>query len=497
VNLHPPLTAWLERALPERLLEFLPPRRWFGAKARPIAGIDVEDLAWLPGGRPCALAVVGVRFAAGGGRDRYSVVLAFVREPDGLPVVGRIDERGDTTWVVEAATDAGAARALLGGFAPASEQEYPMLHGGTLRYGDAGETTVRALADAFDREGVRAVGAEQSNTSLRLDRSLAFKLFRRLEDGENPELEMGRFLATRTPFRAMPMLRGSLTYVPARGESATVGVLQDWIESDGDGWQYVTRLLAEPDGARRVLRDLHALGVTTADFHAALAADPTLSTFAPEPVTPADVEGWRTSLLEGASRTFRLVEQGLPAWPDEARREAKAVLALQSRVATLAQALDLRAAEARLLKIRIHGDYHLGQTLKTDTGFSLIDFEGEPARPLGQRRLKQCALKDVAGMIRSFDYAVETVRPARSEAAAAAGDVRRLRQAFLDGYVSSVPSRRPTFLPDDPSALDTWIACFETEKALYEVEYEINNRPGWVRIPLAGIRGILGDVPGR
>jgi len=493
MSLHPRLTAWLERALPECLVEFLPPRRWFGDKARPIAGIDVDDAAWLPGARPCALVVAGVRFADGG-RQRYTVVLAFVANPDGLPVVGRVDEPADAPWVVEAATDATAAQALLSGFVPPSQREIPMLLGGTLRYGDAGEATTRVLAGVFEHAGVRALGAEQSNTSLRLDRSLAFKLFRRLEDGENPELEIGRFLATRTSFRAMPVLRGSITYVPARGGAATVGVLQDWIESRSDGWTYVLQRLPEPDGVSRVLRDLHALGATTADLHAALAADSTLPAFAPEPVTPADVDGWRTTLLERASRTFRLVERHLPEWPDEIREQARAVLALQDRVAALAPEPDLRAAEARFLKIRIHGDYHLGQTLTTDAGFVLIDFEGEPARPLHERRLKQCALKDVAGMIRSFDYAVATVRAARPDAPLAAADARRLRQAFLDGYLASLPPGRAAFLPDDRSALDGWIACFEADKALYELEYELNNRPAWVPIPLAGLVGILGGA---
>jgi maltose alpha-D-glucosyltransferase/alpha-amylase len=492
MNLHPPLTAWLEASLPERLLEFLPPRRWYGAKTRPIANIDVEDVAWLPGARPCALAVVGIRFADGG-RDRYATLLAFVQDPEGLPVIGRIDER-ETTWVVEAATDAAAARALLDGFLAAAEQDHPMQRGGTLRYSDAGPTTVRMLADAFVRGGVSAPGTEQSNTSLRLDQSLAFKLFRRLEGGENPELEMERFLATHTRFRATPMLRGSLTYVSARGDSATVGVLQDWIESRGDGWSWLLAQLAENDGSDGVLAEVRALGATTAAFHAALAGDTTLPAFAPEPATPADLDGWRTALVERSARTLRLVERNLLAWPDDTRREAEAVLALESHIPALVP--DLHCDAAPFLKIRIHGDYHLGQTLKTEDGFALIDFEGEPARPIEERRLKQCALKDVAGMIRSFEYAVETVRSTRS-AASAAVDVRHLRGAFLDGYLSSLSAGSGAWLPDNRSSVDAWIACFEVEKALYEVEYELNNRPAWVHIPLRGILGLMRRSPER
>lgn len=309
------MDAWLDNDLAELLPAFLRTQRWFGGKAREIHVVDVEDAVWLAETPSrCALVVMGVRYADGG-LERYVMLLAFVGEQTSLPVVGRLEPSASTLWAVEAATDAKAILALLRGFG--SQQEVPMLCGGTLRYGDSGAAAERGVARAAKSGNITPLGAEQSNTSVRLDRTLVFELFRELDNGENPEVEVARFLTTRTTFRATPALRGSLTYVSAGGESSTVGVLQDWIDSQGDGWSHVVALLREPSAApsaESLLRDLFVLGVTTADFHAALAIDTTEPAFAPGLVTAADVQAWRASFLEQAARTFPLVEQRMGAW---------------------------------------------------------------------------------------------------------------------------------------------------------------------------------------
>ena len=486
-----PVDAWLETELPRLLPAFLPTQRWFGGKAREIHVVDFEDAVWLAASPyRCALIVIGVRYADDA-TERYVMLLAFVGERTSLPVVGRIDPFGAALWAVEAATDAKAVLALLRGFG--SRQEVPMLHGGRLRYGDSGAAAERGIARAATSGNITPLGAEQSNTSVRLDRTLVFKIFRKLDNGENPEVEVARFLTTGTTFRALPVLRGSLTYVSASGESSTAGVLQDWIESLGDGWTHVVALLRQPaagTAGESLPRDLRALGVTTADFHAALATDTTDPAFAPEPVTAADVQIWRVSLLERAARMFRLVERNIHGWTEDARRLGEALLDLRGRTPVIAEIPELTMS-SRFHKIRIHGDYHLGQILRTPNGFAVIDFEGEPTRPLAERRLKHCALKDVAGMIRSFDYAVETAREHHSNAPDDAPPTRHLREFFLDAYLTAATAHRATFLPRDRHAIDAWIDFFELEKALYEVDYEINNRPAWVRIPLRGILRIL------
>ena len=486
------LTDWVETDLPRLLPAFLPKQRWFGGKGRAIQAVGFNDAAWLTGARaPSALVIVGVRYADGGG-ERYALLLAFVDRQGGLPLVGPVGRPVPAMWAVEAATDADAARALLGGFFP--PREIQTTGGGTLRYDDVTDAATRVLAGAGEALVVRPVGVEQSNTSLRLDRSLVFKLFRKLDDGENPELEVCRFLTTRTTFRAMPSLQGSLTCRFPNGDSATVGVLQEWIENRGDGWSYVVAQLREPPdgtGGEALLRDLFALGATTADFHAALASDDATAAFAPHPATAADVTLWQGALLERTAQALALVERNVAGWPDDLRDLGRSLLGLRDRATAIVQVPDVAMESSRFHKIRVHGDYHLGQTLKTADGFVLIDFEGEPARPLAERRLKHCALKDVAGMIRSFDYAVETVRAEEPNRADDRLTAVRLREAFLDGYRSSAAGHRATFLPQDRGAFDQWVNFFEIERALYEVDYEINNRPAWAHIPLKGIVRIL------
>jgi trehalose synthase-fused probable maltokinase len=280
--------------------------------------------------------------------------------------------------------------------------------------------------------------------------------------------------------------------VSGRGEPSTVGVLQDWIENRGDGWSHVVDILRQSAGSptdEALRRDILALGATTADFHAALAVDPASPAFAPEPATAADAEAWRATLSARATHTLALVQRSLSGWGESTRRMGESLLDLRRRVA--AQAPDLSATAAQFQKIRIHGDYHLGQTLKTAGGFVLIDFEGEPARPLAERRGKYCALKDVAGMIRSFDYAVETAGRYDPDASDIPPCAVALREWFLEGYLSAAARQGAVFLPRDRRAIDAWIAFFELEKALYELEYEINTRPAWVHIPLRGILRIL------
>jgi trehalose synthase-fused probable maltokinase len=492
----PDLAAWMEEVLPNALLAFLPQRRWFGGKARPIVGVELEDAAWLPHvQRPCALVVVRLSDAAGE-QSRYALVLTFDSDAGTQPVVGRIEGEHETAWAIEAAAQEGAALALLDGFVSSEGRDLPMLRGGILRYRDVDRVAVRVL-DSAPR--VEQVGVEQSNSSLCIDRMLAFKLFRRLEHGENPELEIGRFLATRTSFRAMPLLRGSLTYISARGEPATLGVLQDWIESRGDGWNHVVALLRQrsDDSAARTLKaDAFALGVMTESFHRALASDSSDGAFAPEAATNVDVDAWQRSVVERARRTASLVARHMGSWPSFTRRLGETFVEGSGDLSVVGRLPDPEQPSSGFRKIRVHGDYHLGQILTAECGFVVIDFEGEPARPLAERRAKQPALRDIAGMLRSFDYAIEAAQVGSQARDDDEPVARVLRQRFLDGYRAAFADRAPEFVPADPEAAKAWVDFFELEKALYEVEYEINNRPTWVHIPLRGLVRIVGGQTG-
>jgi trehalose synthase-fused probable maltokinase len=485
----PRLDRWLEETLPGTLPAFLPARRWFGGKADGIAGVTFEDAAWLPASsEPCALVVVGVRQTSGDG-SRYVLIVKFVREAGSAPVLGPVEDGREAAVAVEAAGDPQAAQALLRGFRSSGDATVRMIRGGHLRYGDADPGAARVM-DA--EPPVKPMGAEQSNSSLAIDQKLSFKLVRRLEDGENPELEIGRFLATRTSFRALPILRGSLTYVSARGESATVGVLQDWVDSRGDGWSYMVEQLrrqGDQAASETLKADAHSLGTVTCRFHRALATDRADPAFAPEPVTPADVVEWRSRLVERANRTTSLVGRQLASWREPARGLGERLVDQCRDLTRLGPVPDTDRFPFR--KIRVHGDYHLGQTLKVADGFVMIDFEGEPGKPLADRRAKQPAAKDVAGMLRSFDYAVEMTLAGAGAGDRSAAIARHLRQRFLDGYCATFAESPPEFAPADRAAMGAWIDFFELERALYEVEYEINSRPDWVYIPLRGLLSIM------
>lgn len=477
------LTRWLQESLPQRLPGFLVEQRWFGGKARGIRAASVADLALLNGGAAGAFVVTEVAYLDGS-TERYGLLVVQADDPGSRPAIGPTDEPGLPAWALEAAADHTCLGEVLAGFAHG--RDVPTLRGGSLQYRDVTDVARHAIAHASTVVPVRS---EQSNTSIRVGASLVFKLFRRLPAGENPEVEMGRFLATRTAFRATPALHGSLTYIDPSGQPSTLGVLQTWVDGARDGWEYITTRLARA-GEETVARELAAamaqLGATTAAFHAALASDTEVPTFRPEMIEAGELEKWSAGLSAQASRSTDLVRRYYAGWTGDARALGEAFLALATGVPAVA-ADFARDATERLWKIRVHGDYHLGQTLKTQDGFAIIDFEGEPSRPLDERRRKLCALKDVAGMLRSFDYAIETVSrrvPADTRGLPFPLD---LRPAFLTSYLEAAHRAPVACVPRERETAERWLKFFEFDKALYELEYEINNRPEWVDIPLRWI----------
>jgi maltose alpha-D-glucosyltransferase/alpha-amylase len=489
------ITAWLFTELPALALRWLPEQRWFGGKSRAIDRVEVEDVLWLSVELVgYALVVVEVRYAEAGARERrerYALVVGISSDARDGSTIGRIEGQSGLR-AVEAGTDGSAVLAVLQGFV--SGEPVRGARGGLLTYGDATPAARQAVTPGGgERPAVVPVGLEQSNTSIRLGSSHVFKLFRRLDEGENPQLEIGRFLA-HTSFRSAPRLEGSLTYRAPDGRVATLGLLEDWIANSGDGWNYVVeqleRAARKGSGLEELAKDMFLLGTTTADFHAALASDPGTETFAPEPVTSGVVGEWRSGLLAQADRAMALVERHHTQWSDEARRLGRSLLGCRVDLAQRCSGQDVGPDQA-FTKIRVHGDYHLGQTLKTAAGFALIDFEGEPTKSLEDRRRKQCALKDVAGMMRSFEYATETVIERMGSTPGASLSASVLREAFVEGYLARATTGGARFLPSAPDAVPRWIGFFELEKALYEVEYEVNNRPAWVHIPLRGVMHIL------
>jgi trehalose synthase-fused probable maltokinase len=301
---------------------------------------------------------------------------------------------------------------------------------------------------------------------------VVLKLFRKLEPGINPELELLRFLTGRE-FESIAPLYGWYDY-DGQALAATLGVAQEFLPDAVGGWELVLdRIGSEPEW---LLERLGDLGEVTARMHTVLASDAGDPAFSPEEPSQEALSLLTATVDEDIERIFVRL-------PDDER-----VAPIAGRGQDVRERLAARAqlgAGGRV--IRTHGDYHLGQTLHTPRGWVIIDFEGEPARPLPERRAKRSPLRDIAGMLRSFAYATSAVEIQRG-AAAAPDFEQRARERFLERYLATVDS---TLLPAGEAAVLNLLSIYELEKAIYELQYELDNRPDWVPIPVAGIRRLL------
>jgi trehalose synthase-fused probable maltokinase len=439
----------------DALAAWLPAQRWFGAKSRRIAAVAVEDSIALGAATLHVLRVT----LDDGEVQRYAVPLA-----DSAAAAG-----GEA--IVDALDDPRVAHRLL-----ALVRGEAGVRG--LRGALTGRRTRALPGDVPAEAAVRKIGGEQSNTSLVIGDTLIAKVFRRLASGVNPELEITRFLTETVEFPHTAALAGWLEYAAAGEEPATLAVVQRLVGDGRDGWQWVLGALRDERRRGSTVPALRRLGEVTARLHLALAApraagdgrEPSAAALAPEPVTDGDIARWTAAIVSqiAAARAAAPAHAaGMPSVPVD--QISGALASLRGRV-----------------KCRHHGDFHLGQTLYREaTGaWTVIDFEGEPLRPLAERRQKHAPLRDVAGLLRSVAYAAETVR-----AGGAAGWIdaweRDARAAFLDGYLAT--AGRAAFLPEDEAAARRVVAAFEVEKAAYEVVYEANNRPDWIAIPLRGL----------
>ena len=323
-----------------------------------------------------------------------------------------------------------------------------------------------------DEATARSIGVEQSNSSIVFDERLVLKVFRKLEPGINPELEILRFL-TRHGFPNIAPLHGWYEY-EGQALSATLGVAQQFLPDAIGGWELAFDEIASQPEA--FLDRLGSLGSVTARMHNTLASDASDPAFAPEEPSQEAISLLTATIDEDIERIFVRLPDDEQLAPIAGRGQD-----VRERLAARAQ----MGVGGRV--IRTHGDYHLGQTLNTPRGWVIIDFEGEPARALPERRRKRSALRDVASMLRSFAYATSAVALQRGKPAPADFE-QRARDRFLAYYFAEVD---PTLLPAGEAAVANLLSIFELEKAIYELQYELDNRPDWVSIPVAGIMRLL------
>ena len=525
----------LRDAFATQLPGFLPTQRWFGSKAHRIQGVELAECVPIKLTHATAL----MAFAA----VRYDEVPAetYVLPLLWAPSERRSEETGRTRVVAVPDTSSPGEIALTDA---CDDEEFlsmivRSIQGRVSYVGSRGElqanaTTVlsKLLPATQEPPAGRRMKGEQSNTSVAFGESLILKLFRRVTEGTNPDLEIGLFLTEKAHFRNVPPLAGALEYQSREGKSMTLGVLQGFVPNRGDAWRHTLASLGHylsesfswlrqgggseeelsaflagrsiPVDAAKVLNDLEELigllGRRTAELHVALASGDPGSDFSPEPFTPGFRESLERSIHDLVVQNFGLLRGKADSFPDDLRELAGKALDLEDDVLLACQsALD---REIRATRTRIHGDYHLGQVLFTGNDFFIIDFEGEPARPLAERKAKRSPLQDVAGMLRSLQYAAfATVLsmqvPSHSERDSQvllerlANHWQTLASArFLAHYRET--AKGASFLPADPQEFDDLLRVHLLEKAAYELGYELNNRPEWLRIPLRGIQELAG-----
>jgi maltokinase len=435
----------------QALIEYVTRQRWYGAKSRTVSHAEVLDTVTIRQAEPqLTLALVELRYDTGA-HDLYQLVFsgeAGYAAFDGL------------------AEDAGIAREIVSA-----------MRAGLTLQGSEGVAEFRPSEDfsALGRElgAARLVSSEQSNSSVVFDDALILKVFRRLEPGINPELEMLRFL-TEHGFRSIPALGGWYAY-SGGPLTATLGLLQEYVAAAVGGWELA---LGEISSAPESFLDrLSRLGEVTAQMHTTLGSDPNDPSFAPEEPSVESLGLLTATVDEEIARVFLSL-------PEDDERLAP-ILGRGEEVREQLRLLTHAGSSGRV--IRTHGDYHLGQTLWSGNDWVILDFEGEPARTLVERRRKRSPLRDVAGMLRSFAYAATAAELTRG------ADVpddweERARERFLESYLETVD---PTLMPPGEAAIERLLAVFELEKAVYELRYELDNRPDWVGIPVTGIDRLM------
>lgn len=457
----------------ESLRDWIARQRWYGAKARSIASLEIVEALTLREDPPLLLALVQTRFATGT-HELYQLPLLLVRsgeEPalDGAQANGAsgpIAAAGEWS-VYDGLADPSQAQELLRRLETREEI--------TTEQGRFSFSGSDALASLDGRAGVRLMGVEQSNSSLVFDDRFVLKVFRKLEPGINPELEMLRFL-TSHGFEYIAPLQGYYEY-DGLALAATLGVVQDFLPEAVGGWELALEEIGrEPDA---FLDRLAGLGVVTAAMHTVLSSDAGDPAFSPEEPSQEMLSLLTATVDEDIERIFVRLPDNDTVAPIRGRGQD-----VRERLAARAQV----GSSGRV--IRTHGDYHLGQTLSTPRGWVIIDFEGEPARALPERRQKRSPLRDVASMLRSFAYVVSAVEM-MGDRQAPPDFEQRARERFLTSYVANVD---PVLLPSGEAQIANLLSIYELEKAIYELQYELNNRPDWVPIPVAGIRRLLESV---
>ena len=497
---------------PKRIIEqeilapYLARRRWFAAKGRKIRSIGIARADVIRGRARDFFLLFEIGVATNGRQDRYFLPAGIVWEDEKPPAIvqqlalARVRRRRRMGFLTDAFAVDALPAAVLASLAAGRVEPLP---DGELRWLATSQQIPTAPRDAE----IHRLSAEQSNTSLILGETAVLKILRRVQAGRHPQTEMTRYL-TEHGYANSPTLFGEIARVDADGTPQTLMIAERFVLNQGDAWQWTLD---------RVRRGIHAAALTGTDdeagreaiaayqpfatvigkrlgeLHAVLASPTDDPAFMPERVEAGEAMAWATASREEVDRAMQTLEN-FTAWRDEAEHEAaKELIALRRPLS--AKIRELAEAGAGTLKTRLHGDFHLGQILVAGDDAILIDFEGEPSKPLAERRSKGSPLRDVAGLLRSFDYAAATIAREPAPAGLPTADrrdellghfVAMASSSFLDGYRRASAAAEHKWVPNVRSA-KALIELFLIEKAAYEIGYEAGNRPAWIGIPLRGL----------
>jgi len=514
----------IERALEGRerrqleqdvLPQFMQRQRWYGAKGEAIRSAGIREIARL-GAEAGLLTLVDVDLSISG-RQRYLLPLTVLWGEEnvqfGAPklsvTLARVRKGPQLGALIDGAYDDRFAAALMRLMQENREMEVP---DGLLRFYGSEQ-----LAGMSFAETPSPLMGEQSNVSVAFDRKVLLKIFRRLRPGDQPEVEVAQFLTEVAGFKNTPAFLGTVEYQEHDGAKTVLASVSAFVENQGDAWsvfvhalerQIEDEILAPPapgngaplEGATAQflypLDLLRRLGERTGEMHAAFAIETDRDAFRCEPIRRTDIASWVKDLKQEIATAREALSRNRDRLPLNAKESVERLLSLR-------QQIDKRVSELGKItpsgkKSRIHGDYHLGQVLVSKQDLYIIDFEGEPRRSLEERRGKSSPLKDVAGMLRSFDYAAWTaVRQvaarlpdqARDGGALARQWRQRMSEEFLEGYLTAAVGAPNQ--PADEAAWQALLELFLLQKGFYEINYELSNRPDWVGIPVQGVLDLI------
>ncbi len=535
------LTAWTENlpeqvrtALETRVLpDYLQKMRWFGGKARAIDSLRITDTAAVPIDDQTVVYTLLEVIYSEGLPEYYQLPIAFavgekaLKQREGCPtsVICNATINGGEGILYDALFGEALQQLMLRQMAGSG----PAVEGLHLRF--SGNEALQTYASRGEKTSSRVLSAEQSNTSIVYDRSYFLKIYRKVDKAVNPDLEITRFLTGEANFPHVPAYVGAIEWQHGK-ESMVLGMMQELVEATGDGWTFmleqlkhyyeavqaggkalpaeVPGTLLQPIRYEEVPSEISAslggvttertrlLGERTGQLHLALASGKQPA-FIPEEFSLHYQRSLFSSFQTLVRMAFTTLARKLKTLPDSVRAEAEEVLSMKAEILTTLKRIYNRKIDT--LKIRIHGDYHLGQVLFTGKDIVILDFEGEPSRSYSERRLKRSPLRDVAGMIRSYHYAAygslflneELADESHMQLLPFADQwYRYMSGFFLEAYLKEVNGS--AFIPKAEADLKVLLQTYLLEKAIYELNYELNNRPGWVIIPLRGIKQVMAEV---